>query len=84
MAVVKDRQFVKNHVKYAQMKKASYVVVYYDVRNKEYGARIVRKNENIVTVIQQVNNNYAQTVLEVYNLSKDVEKQIMQARAWEV
>lgn len=80
----KDRMFIISQIVPARKSKAAYMIVMWDKREKQMKTRFVRKNENLSIVIQGINNNHALTPLEVYNMSKDIRNQVLQARTWEM
>ncbi len=63
-------------------KRSTHVIVVYNVNEKDMRPVYVQTGQNVVSRIQSVNNDYSLRPLEVYNLSMDIDKQLLQARTW--
>jgi aspartyl/asparaginyl-tRNA synthetase len=74
MAATRDK--IREWVKDALEKKASHLIVMRDIIDTNDYPVIVKKSENVKEKIEHFENLSNQKMLEVYNLSKDIETQI--------
>lgn len=63
-------------------RKATHVIVAYNNSERDFRPIYVSTNQNVRSKLQEVNNDYTLTPVEVYNLSMDTDRQLTQARAW--
>ena len=75
---------IRRWLENGKKKRSTHVIVTYNVNERDFRPVYVAMNQNIVSRVQSVNNDYSLRPVEVYNLSMDIEKQLLQARTWNV
>jgi len=81
MATTKED--IKGWIKRGQDQKATHLIVVCDTFDWEDYPVYVSATENVHDKYKQYNGPNMQKVMEVYNLSKDIDKQVNQHRAFE-
>jgi hypothetical protein len=77
-----NRQRLRKWLENGKKKRSTHVIVTYNVNDKDFRPVYVGANQNIRSRLQAINNDYAMTPVEVYNLSMDIDKQLLQAKTW--
>ena len=62
----------------------SHMLVICDTYNYDHYPKFVKKDEDVLNVIEDYQNKEMQRVMEVYNLSMDIPTQIYADRTWNV
>lgn len=78
-----SKEEIKNWIKYGQEQGATHMIVACDTFDWEDYPVYVMPNEDVHKKYDQYNGPNMQKVMEVYNLQKDIEKQLGQYRAFE-
>lgn len=77
-------QRVRKWLENGRKRRASHVIVAYNQRDKDFRPVYVSTGQSVRSKLSDVNSDFALRAVEVYNLSMDTEKQLLQARAWNV
>lgn len=76
------RTQIRKWLENGKKRRASHVIIAYNKRDRDFQPIYVSASQQINGKIQDVNNNFALTPVEVYNLAMDMDKQLGQARCW--
>lgn len=77
-----DRDRIRKWLENGRTKRSTHVIVVYNVNERDHRPVYVSSGQNIVSRIQSVNQDYAMRPVEVYNMSMDIDNQLLQARTW--
>jgi hypothetical protein len=77
-----DTNRIRKWLENGKNKRSTHVIVVYNVNERDMRPLYVSTGQNIVSRIQSVNNDYTLRPVEVYNLSMDIDRQLLQARTW--
>lgn len=76
------REEIRNWIKRGKKEKATHMLVVVDTFDYEDYPVFVKVGENVYTKEHEYNQSPMQRVMEVYNLSKDIEPQLAQDRSF--
>jgi hypothetical protein len=79
-----EAQRVRKWLGEGKRRRSTHVIIAYNQRDKDFRPVYVSSSQNVRTKLSDLNNDYALKPVEVYNLSMDTEKQLLQARTWNV
>ena len=77
-----SKEDIKRWLKQGKKEKATHVIVVCDTFDYEDYPVYVMKNEDVHKVYDEHNGKNMQRVMEVYNLSKDIDEQLNTRRAF--
>lgn len=75
---------VQGWLEEAKNKKASHLIVAYDLSKKSPFPVYVGRTTNVQQKIKSFNDNDFVRAIEVYDMSKDLNAQLLQARTWNI
>lgn len=77
-----NKQRIRKWLENGKKKRSTHVIVAYNMTEKDFRPIYVGNNQNIRSRLQTINNDYLLQPVEVYNLSMDIDKQLLQRRTW--
>lgn len=84
LTVEQYREKVRRWLRTAKSRGSTHMVVAFDGKRKSPFPVYVTNTQNVQQRIKNLNDDINTNAVEVYNLSKDIESQLLQARAWNV
>lgn len=77
-----NKQRIRRWLENGKKKRSTHVIVAYNNNERDFRPIYVGNNQNIRSKLQTINNDYLLQPVEVYNLSMDIDKQLLQRRTW--
>lgn len=77
-----NKERIRKWLANGKQRRSSHVIITYDRSKKDFRPVYVKNSQDVRRKLQEINNNINVQPLELYNLSKDMEGQLRQARAW--
>ncbi|MCM1053016.1 MAG: HD domain-containing protein [Ruminococcus sp.] len=75
---------IKEGLYYGKDKNYSHFIIYLDTFDYEYGFWYVKNDENVNSIICELNSRDMTKIVEVYNYSLDLEEQLAEVRAFHI
>ena len=73
---------IRRWLENGKKRRSTHVIITYNTNERDLRPEYVGMNQNIRQRIQSVNEDYNLRPVEVYNLSMDFDRQLLQQRAW--
>lgn len=73
---------IRKWLENGKKRRSTHVIVTYNLTEKDFRPIYVGSNQTVRSHLNSLNNDYSQKPVEVYDLSMDINKQLLQARAW--
>lgn len=77
-----DKDRVRKWLMSGKQKRSTHVIVVYNRNERDFRPMYIGHNQNVRSRIQTINADYSTQPVEVYNLSMDIDNQLLQARTW--
>lgn len=77
-----NNERIRRWLENGKKRRSTHVIVTYNVNKEDFRPIYVGKNQNIRSQLQIMNSDYQVKPVEVYDLSMDIDKQLLQRRAW--
>lgn len=73
---------IRRWLENGKRRQSTHVIITYNTNERDLRPEYVSMSQNIRQRIQSVNEDYNLRPVEVYNLSMDIDRQLLQQRTW--